>query len=203
MYEGAYAQKRKPVRRRRRRTQRPTLLLAALVLIFGALVGSTVAFLVAESQTVTNQFKPTEVKTTVVENFDGEVKNNVKVQNTGEIPAYIRAAVVVTWQNDAGQVYAQTPVEGTDYTLDWYTSGWFKKDGFYYHKSAVPPSDTTAVLFTNCEPVEGKAPDGYHLCVEILASGIQSQPTTAVEAAWGVTVNAWGYLKESQEVPIL
>lgn len=194
MYEGAYAQKRKPVRRRRRRTQRPTLLLAALVLIFGALVGSTVAFLVAESQTVTNTFNPTSVTTDIVENFDGEVKNDVKVKNTGEIPAYIRAAVVVTWQNNAGQVYAQTPVEGTDYTLDWYTSGWFKKDGFYYYESAVAPDGTTGVLFTSCKPVEDKTPEGYRLCVEILASGIQSDPASAVEQAWGVTVGTDGTL---------
>lgn len=188
MYEGAYAQKRKPVRRRRRRTQRPTLLLAALVLIFGALVGSTVAFLVAESQTVTNTFNPTSVSTEIEEKFDHEVKNDVKVKNTGEIPAYIRAAVVVTWQNDDGQVYAQTPVEGTDYTLTWTMDGWIQIGDFYYYTSPVAAGQSTGILFTECSPVAGKAPEGYHLCVEILASGIQSDPASAVEEAWGVKV---------------
>lgn len=203
MYEGAYAQKRKPVRRRRRRTQRPTLLLAALVLIFGALVGSTVAFLVAESGTVTNEFKPTKVTTTITEDFpDHNVKNNVKVQNTGEIPAYIRAAVVVTWQNDAGQVYAQTPVEDTDYTLTWNTTDWFKKGDFWYYKSAVPVGQSTGILLTECMPVEGRAPEDYYLCVEILASGIQSEPASAVKTAWGVEVNDRGYLSGG-EVPIV
>lgn len=202
MYEGAYAQKRKPVRRRRRRTQRPTLLLAALVLIFGALVGSTVAFLVAGTQTVTNEFKPTKVTTTVVENFDGEVKNNVKVQNTGEIPVYIRAAVVVTWQNNEGQVYAQTPVEGTDYTLTWNTRDWFKEGDFWYYKSAVPAGQSTEILLTNCKPVEGQAPEDYYLCVEILASAIQSEPASAVKTAWGVEVDDLGYLSNG-EVPIV
>lgn len=195
MYEGAYAQKRKPVRRRRRRTQRPTLLLAALVLIFGALVGSTVAFLVAESQTVTNTFNPTEVTTKIVEDFDGKVKNNVKVQNTGEIPAYIRAAVVVTWQNNAGQVYAQTPVEDKDYTVTWYMEDWFKNGDFWYYKSAVASNMSTNYLLTDCKLKEGiKAPDGYYLCVEILASGIQSEPASAVEDVWPVTVGADGKL---------
>lgn len=199
MYEGAYAQKRKPVRRRRRRTQRPTLLLAALVLIFGALVGSTVAFLVAESQTVTNTFNPTEVTTDIVENFDGEVKNDVKVKNTGEIPAYIRAAVVVTWQNDDGQVYAQTPVEDTDYNLTWTMNGWTKIGNFYYYTSPVAAGQSTGILFTNCKPVEGKTPEGYHLCVEILASGIQSEPASAVEDVWPVTVGADGKLTAGGE----
>lgn len=188
MYEGAYAQKRKPVRRRRRRTQRPTLLLAALVLIFGALVGSTVAFLVADTDPVTNTFNPTNVTTTVEEDFKNNVKNDVKVKNTGEIPAYIRAAVVVTWQNEAGQVYAQTPVEGTDYTLTWTMDGWTKIGNFYYYTSPVAAGQSTGILFTNCKPVEGMAPEGYHLCVEILASGIQSDPASAVEQAWDVKV---------------
>lgn len=196
MYEGAYAQKRKPVRRRRRRTQRPTLLLAALVLIFGALVGSTVAFLVAGTQTVTNQFKPTKVTTTITEDFpDHKVKNNVKVQNTGEIPAYIRAAVVVTWQNDAGQVYAQTPVEETDYTLSWNTTDWFQEGDFWYYKSAVNANASTNYLLTDCKLKEGVTPPkDYYLCVEILASAIQSEPASAVEDAWPVTVGTGGTL---------
>lgn len=197
MYEGAYAQKRKPVRRRRRRTQRPTLLLAALVLIFGALVGSTVAFLVAQSGAVTNEFKPTKVTTDIEEPGwpdDHTVKNNVTVKNTGEIPAYIRAAVVVTWQNDAGQVYAQTPVENTDYILTWNTKDWFKKGDFWYYKSAVPVGQSTGILLTACKPVEGRAPEDYYLCVEILASGIQSEPASAVADVWPVTVGADGAL---------
>lgn len=193
MYEGAYAQKRKPVRRRRRRTQRPTLLLTALVLIFGALVGSTVAFLFTNTGAVTNTFNPSSVTTEIVEEFNGEVKKNVTVKNTGDIPAYIRAAVVVTWQNDAGQVYAETPTEGTDYTVTWTKDDWVKyTDGYYYYTSAVAAGASTGVLLTDCKPVEGKAPNGYYLCVEILASGIQSEPETAVIDAWGVRPTTLG-----------
>lgn len=200
MYEGAYAQKRKPVRRRRRRTQRPTLLLAALVLIFGALVGSTVAFLFTNTGAVTNTFTPSKVTVDVPEDFDNEVKNNVRVQNTGDIAAYVRAAVVVTWQDDKGNVHPTVPVEGTDYTVTYpANTGWFKHtDGFYYYTSALAPKAETGVLLTACKPVEGKAPAGYHLSVEILASGIQSQPTTAVEDAWPVTVDEHGDLTNGE-----
>lgn len=192
MYEGAYAQKRKPVRRRRRRTQRPTLLLTALVLIFGALVGSTVAFLFTNTAPVTNTFTPATVTTTITEDFKDNVKNNVKVTNTGDIPAYIRAAVVVTWQNDAGEVYPTAPVENQDYTVTWTKDGWVEKDGYYYYTKAVDPGKLTGVLLTDCKPVEGKAPDGYHLVVEILASAIQSEPDSAVTDAWGFVPTTLG-----------
>ena len=196
MYEGAYAQKRKPVRRRRRRTQRPTLLLAALVLIFGALVGSTVAFLVADTQTVTNTFNPAKVTVDVPEDFDKNVKDNVKVKNTGDINAFVRAAVVVTWQDDSGSVHPTVPVAGTDYTVTFpANTGWVKHtDGFYYYTTAVAPDTETGILLTNCMPAEGKAPEGYHLSVEILASAIQSEPTSVVAEAWKVSVNADGTL---------
>lgn len=193
MYEGAYAQKRKPVRRRRRRTQRPTLLLTALVLIFGALVGSTVAFLFTNTDPLTNTFAPANVTTEITEDFKDNVKDNVQVKNTGDIPAYIRAAVVVTWQNDKGEVHPTTPVEGTDYTVTWTMDGWKKHtDGYYYYTSAVAAKASTGILLTECKPVEAKTPDGYHLVVEILASAIQSEPASAVTDAWGVDPTTLG-----------
>ena len=36
--------------------------------------------------------------------------------------------------------------------------------------------------------IVGKAPEGYLLSVEILASAIQSEPSSVVAEQWGVTV---------------
>jgi len=38
------------------------------------------------------------------------------------------------------------------------------------------------VLFTNCAPVEGKAPDGYHLAVDVIAEAVQADANG--QAAW-------------------
>lgn len=190
MYEGAYAQKRKPVRRRRRRTQKPALLLTALVLIFGALVGSTVAFLFTDADPVTNTFQMAKVATEITEDFDNSVKNNVYVNNIGDVPAYIRVAVVVTWQNDKGEVHPNVPAYGVDYAwVEPEESDWTVFNGYYYYTKVLNPGmKTDTFLFTNCQPVEDRAPDDYHLSVEILASAIQSDPASAVQEAWGVTI---------------
>lgn len=196
MYQGAYQSKKPPVRRRRRRSHKPTLLMMALAIVLGAFVGTTVAYLFTNTDALTNTFKPANVTTEITEDFKNNVKNNVQVKNTGDIDAYIRAAVVVTWQDDKGNVHPTAPVADTDYTVTFPTNtGWVKHtDGFYYYTSAVASDKTTGILLTDCKPAEGKAPAGYHLSVEILASAIQSEPASAVQDAWNVTVKTDGTL---------
>lgn len=171
-------------------TSRLVLLVASLSLLLMLAVGMTLAYLFDKTESITNTFTPTEVSQTIVEDFDKDVKKDVKVTNTGDIDAYIRVLVVITWQDDGGNVYPTAPVEGTDYTVTWTMDGWAKHtDGFYYYKSKVAPKASTGILLTDCEPVEGKAPEGYHLSVEILSSAIQAQPADAVHDAWGVDIS--------------
>lgn len=188
MYQGSYQNR--PQRRRRRRNRKPALLMMALALLLGAIVGSTLAYLFTNTDSVTNSFVPAKITTDITEDFKDNVKNNVQVKNTGDVEAYIRAAVVVTWQDSEGKVYPTALVEGTDYTVTWTMDGWTKHtDGYYYYTSSVAPSASTGVLLTDCKPVEGKAPENYHLVVEILSSAIQSEPVDAIRDAWGVTIS--------------
>lgn len=192
MYQGNYVNKRKP--RRRYRSKKPSALLIALVAILGALVGTTIAYLFTNTGSITNTFTPGNVTTTITEDFDGKVKDYVKVENTGNVEAYIRATVVITWQDDKGNVYPTAPVKDTDYTVTWTnTNEWVEHGGYYYYTSAVAPNESTSVLLTACKPLD-TAPEGYHLVVEVLASAIQSKPADAVQAAWPVTVNTDGTL---------
>lgn len=188
MYHGVYDNQRQR-RRHRRRNQKSIALLVAMVMVLGAFVGATVAYLFTSADSIVNTFTPASVTTEITENFDKEVKNNVQVKNTGDISAYIRAEVVVTWQNEKGEIAPTVPVRGTDYNVTFPNgTGWVEHEGFYYYTSAVAPQASTGVLLTACQPVEGKAPAGYHLSVEILASAIQSEPQEAVQEAWNVTI---------------
>ena len=181
------------------KTKKPVALVAILVLLCCAVAG-TVAYLVTSTDPVTNTFTPAEVKTEVTENFvkdeDGKfVKSDVQIKNTGNIDAYIRAAVIVNWADDKGNV-SGTPVKDTDYVMDLNivtrenpNAPWFKgSDGYYYCKTSVAPDGSTPALINTCEPAANMAPEGYALQVTILADGIQSEPADAVIQAWGVTV---------------
>ena len=171
------------------------------------LVGGTIAFLSAESGIVTNEFTPGKVTTAVMEDtFDGAVKTNVFVKNTGNVEGYIRADVVVTWQNENGHVYGSAPVSKLDATGDEpYNyeivlsdsendgkSGEWKlaDDGFYYWTEPVKSMAEaegdcgTGYLILSCKQVGDAPAPGYFLCVEIIASGIQSLPASVVADEW-------------------
>ncbi len=177
----------------RRRQQRfnKSIILVVLVSIFAAVAGSTLAFLVTRTDSVKNTFNYSNVACEVVEekfiNGTSVDKSNVRVLNTGDTESYIRAAIIVTWKDSAGNVYAMEPQKDKDYTITINNSDWLEKNGFYYYTKPVSPQKETGVLIENCS-IKGSGLEGYGLSVEILASAIQSKPTKAVESSWGVTV---------------
>ena len=162
----------------------------ALALMLVLSVGGTVAYLSTATGSVTNTFTPTPVECMVIEDpFDqgkSTLKTNVSVQNTGKADAHIRATIVVTWQDAAGNVYGQVPVEGEgkDYVLVINDTGWEKgADGYWYCIAAGNLDTQTAVLIKSCTALTSL--DGYTLNVEILAQAIQAEPDAAAIAAWG------------------
>lgn len=177
--------KRTPRHGRRLGFGRQVLLLAALAVIAMGVVGGTVAYLVTKTSPVENTFEPGYVKCVINEDFnDGDtVKKNVTVTNKGIVGAYIRAAIIVTWKDSAGNIAATVPVEGYDYNLKLNTNNWTHSGDYYYYKSSVEPNGTTEKLVESCTAL--KSNGDYTLSVEILADAIQSSPDSAVTQAWG------------------
>ena len=173
-----------------------------LVLVAVLSVGGTFAWLNATSGTVTNTFTPAEITTKVEETLKNDEKSNVSIKNVktdNAVDAYIRAEIVVTWQDNNGNVYGQLPVEGVDYTIGFNLSSntdtnggeWVAStDGFYYWTMPVAPDANTGFLITTCAPKTGKAPEGYHLCVEVISTAIQTVPTNVVTSEWASGVSA-------------
>ena len=170
--------------RRVRGASRPLAVLLPMLLLFALAVSGTVALLIDRTGPVQNTFTPGTVTPEIEETFDGEVKENVRIRNTGNAPGFVRAALTVNWVDDAGNVLAPAEKD-TDYTIVGLPgSGWFVKDGFYYYSSAVSGGSATGYLFTRCAPVEGAAPAGGHLQVSIAAQAVQAT-ADAVADAWG------------------
>ena len=190
-YQGKFeAHTQKRVRAHRQR--KPVTLLVSLLLLLGIAIGSTVAYLATRTAEKKNTFTPSKVSSQVTENFNGTTKSNVAVTNTGNIDAYLRATVNITWrkdQNTADQtVTAKVPKEGDDYTITYSGTGWAQgTDGYWYYLTPVAPGESTGKLMPGA-----KVPTGYQLSVEIIASAIQSVPAKAVSEAWGVTITETG-----------
>lgn len=177
-----------------RRMGKSAALLVSLLLLLTVTIGGTIAFLMDSDGPMHNRFNPSQVTTKVEETLEETSKKNVKIQNTGNTDAWIRAAVVITWQDKDGNVCGQAPVAGTNYTAwtpgtDW-TQG---DDGFYYYTKPVAAGAATATaLIGSIAPVGDFPADGYYLTVEIIGSGIQNKPANVFNTEWassGLKVN--------------
>lgn len=159
--------------------KKASALTIAIILILVMAIGGTVAFLVANTDPITNSFTPANVTCEVNEvfNADNTVKTSATVKNTGNIPAYIRVAVV------ANTVDAKGNITGAkDVSNELASSGWTKLGGYYYYNEVVAPDASTSNLLADGIDLTG-------IQVTILASAIQAEPDSAVAQAWSVQFN--------------
>lgn len=174
---------------------RLTAMVIATVMLLALAIGGTVAWLTDTSPAVVNTFTPSQVKCEVEETFNNKtgVKSNVKVQNTSDIPAFIRVKLVTYRTNGKGQhiggtasVPAFTPGEG-----------WQEHNGYYYYTQPVQPQAFTGILI---EQIKLQDPyldaDGGRQAIDVMAEAIQSVPEAAVKEAWGAgfSINTGGSL---------
>lgn len=169
-------------------TSKGLLATLAILIVLVGLVSGTVAFLATTTPPKENAFTYGQVRSEVIETFNGTTKSDVQIKNTGNTDAYIRATIVISFQNATGDVHSKQPVQGTDYFIDFGTSDWtVGSDGYYYYGPVVSSGSTTTNLIDSLSS-NNTAPQGYTLSVEILGDSIQSSPEAAVIDSWGVTV---------------
>lgn len=185
-YEGKY---RKAPARRSRKTgnKRRTALLLSMVLLVVIAIGGTVAFLVTNDGPVTNTFAPSHVACKVTEEFDGTLKKNVNVENTGDTEAYIRVKLVTY------RVNAQNLPIGGAATIPQFTLGtnWVLYDGYYYYTLPVKPGEKPEDDLIGEMTLTGSYTDadGGKQVIEVMAEAIQSGPTEAIGSSWGVSIS--------------
>lgn len=171
--------------------KRSLVLMVSLLAMMLVVAGGTLAWLTAQDS-VSNTFTPAHVSCAVEENFDGATKSDVNVRNTSDVPAYLRVKLVTYRVNEAGQHIGGTAtipafIAGT---------GWVENGGYYYYTKPVEAEQTPETMLIDSITLTGSYDDadGGKQVIEVMAEAIQSLPDTAVQDAWGVTVNANGML---------
>ena len=194
-YEGKHGKPQaQSVSARPRRRGRATAMLLATVMLFALAVGGTIAWLIDKDSPLVNTFDPSKVTCEVQEKFDGKVKSDVNVKNTGDIDAFIRVKLVTYRTNDAGQHIGGTAA------LPQFTLGanWVEYNGYYYYTLPVAPGDNPATKLTDSMTLTESYDDadGGHQSIDVMAEAIQSVPEDDVKAAWGAgfSINADGSL---------
>ncbi len=171
----------KRVLKRRRLTP---LAAAALLMVLFMSVGGTLAWLTAHTSAITNTFTVATPGVKIEEGFDKQTKSNVQVKNTGEVEAYIRVALVPTWdRTKTAMRWPNRPVWTIYPSLGAIPGKWLKgTDGYWYYKEPVAPGYSTEVLL---EKATVTTENGYHMNLQVMADSIQADPTRAVTAMWG------------------
>lgn len=165
---------------------RLTAMVIATVMLLALAIGGTVAWLTDTSPAVVNTFTPSHVSCEVTETFQNNVKSNVNVKNTSDIPAFVRVKLVTYRVNEAGDHIGGTA------TIPQFTLGadWVEHDGYYYYTKPVAPNASPEVALTASGITLQKYDDadGGKQVIEVMAEAIQSMPERAVGEAWGVTI---------------
>lgn len=165
----------------KRNHKKSLLLLIAAAVVMMACVGVSVAYLVADTDPVTNSFTPAEVTTTTEENFDETVKKNVKVTNTGNVAVYVRACVVANWCDAVGNIVA--PWEDD---IAYNKTNWTKVGDYWYYKGTVAPGKSTENLFASYSYTLENIPVGAdHLEMNVMHQSVQAEPEDAIKELWG------------------
>lgn len=181
-YEGKHRKAAAPVLGKALRTGRLTTMVIATVLLLALAIGGTVAWLSTKDAPITNTFNPSKVACEVTENFNGKVKSNVNVENTGDTEAYIRVKLVTYRTNDQGQHIGGT-ASLPNFTLG---KGWVKYGDYYYYTLPVAPKEKPEADLISSITLESYTDvDGGHQAIDVMAEAIQSVPEDAVKAAWG------------------
>lgn len=178
---------------------RKAALILSLCLIFALAVGTTLAYLKANTSPVTNTFTAATSEIKIDENVENGEKSSIQVENIGTATSYVRVKLVMNWVDGNGKVVSGnnlpkvTLKEGSDWFLG--------TDGIYYYTKPVAPTGQTSNLLDGNPITQPNAPEGCHLEVTVLAERIQAAPSKAVTDSWGVRVDNNGYLTQPTTTP--
>jgi len=166
---------------------RLTAMVIATVMLLALAIGGTVAWLTDTSPAVVNTFTPSHVSCKVEETFDNKagVKSNVKVQNTSDIPAFIRVKLVTYRTNEKGEhIGGMAAVPSFQPGANWVLH-----EGYYYYTQPVQPQNFTGILIDEIQLQDPYTDaDRGRQAIDVMAEAIQSMPATAVQEAWHVTI---------------
>ena len=141
----------------------------------------SLAFLNNRTAKVENTINKAHSDVLISEDFDGTTKSSIKIKNTGTTPEYIRVKIITNWQSNNQIIAKSSP--NLEIKV---AKNWILIDGFYYYQDIVDIGQEVELLE---EPIIlNNDSSGNKMCVDVLASSIQSNPSDAVKECFKVNL---------------
>ena len=173
--------------------RRISYFLLVMLLLIAAITGTVFAYMFKRTEYKDNHFTPANVSCVAHEKTDNDSdvsnitqKTSITVENTGNIPAYIRVRLVSYWVKVTEEGEAE--ITGIASAMPKITTavGWVAGvNNTYYYRMPVAPGEFSGELLST--PLELAKDGDYLQVVEVFAEAIQSAPGDAVTSAWPVT----------------
>lgn len=150
------------------------------MILFVGLITAGMAYYLQETGGKTASYQLASVSCEIHEEFNGQTKTSITVQNTSNVPVYIRVRLVSYWQTPSGKIAGRSPTPELTFTPgdDWTKSA--NGDNTWIYSKPVNPNEKTGELLgANLTPTEDA--EGYIPVVKVLAEAIQED---AARTAW-------------------
>lgn len=170
-----------------------SLILIGSLIMLVAVCGTVFAYMFRQTEYEDNQFTPAEVSCEVheVTNADVTEKSGIKIENTGNINAYLRIRFVSYWVQITGDGSAEIVAKASTMPQFTLAAGWLEgSNDTYYYQSPVAPGEMTGEMLSSTMILTEE--DGWLQVVEVFAEAIQSKPETSVVSSWNVDLDANG-----------
>lgn len=181
----------------KRKKLKKLIVISAVGLMAAVTVGMTVAWIAAQSGTISNAFQKAQMTCEVSETFEEGVKSDVRIKNTGTMEAYIRVALIPVLKEGDNIIGVSASLSDCDITWgDDYGTLWVcGTDGYYYCKVPIEANAFTPILIDQCTVDESQM---GRFELQIAAQAIQALPASAVIDVWEsgvIAVNTDGTLE--------
>lgn len=168
-----------------------SLIMIASVAVVLLLVKQTQAWLLDQTAVRENQFTVAKINHEIEEEFNGALKTNVRVTNTGNTKSFIRVLVLPQWLDKNTSTPVGLVAEET-YQISFNQANWTKKGDYWYYNQPVEAGAQTDVLIKSAAPKEGLS-ESYRdkvFNLQVITQSVQATPIEAVKDLWGFDPSA-------------
>lgn len=157
------------------------IFICALIAMILSSISYSLAYYSNRASQVENTIKKAYSDILISEDFDGTTKSSIRIQNTGTTPEYIRVKLITNWQSNDKIIAKSSP--NLEISI---ANNWILIDGFYYYQDIVDVGEEVELLK---EPIIlDTDSSGNRMCVDVLASAVQSYPSDAARECFKVNL---------------